>query len=818
MTPPCHVNCGIAAIPPNPLTPRSEFSTLRVVDHLAEEITMSNYFATAKELDSLIKNLASQSDTRPSALVGKIPKVLFSQKGTKRLQSAFSNLLDQYKKEGHNGKFRVGLLIAILLEGEVFLKELEAKGLLFPSTITPSKFVSMLKRLLDELNSNNISEFEVLQHRLPTYIHFSLINELVRDQLIKLDRRLRKRSPLLLKSCLGLAELKFLCKFLQLNTDYLHREVKSILDTEDTPEAFASIVSALVARGHDLFPISPLECEVPIEKGIRSEETKETIAGAFILQSLHEVAKEISCFGYELEVQKVSKRWVFKLIPPNKDFEYFLRLGYIREDLSRPKTTYFLTKLSDFPDISMDTVASSLVSDLQDIIFQWKEYPYPRLVVNYPLDERIWKPLLHGGLFYEDVKYLRTLEYEYLIDVDGLRNNFIIPNILSVEAYMKIARALRFFSMVNAHVVKIFYEKEKILSYNSLIRAMKEEDLIELLSLSGASKPEIESFLSLTCWESTQRVFYDLQYQPLIKKDHVYLMLPSVFASSHVFRNVQVSNKIRLKGQSEKFVQFCRSLIERKFKKMVTNKKVALRQKSTDVDIVILEGKKLYLIECKYSIHPCDPHELRDIWEDILKGVQQLSLAREILADPDRRQSYLSGWFPGISHSETQDLEIMTCILSPLRVFGGMTVQGIPIRDVHSFDLILGENQISISTLESENRYSIIKYSLVGEHGFSQEDFDDYLSPRSKYFRMFEIDMFPVSRISELVAGEVVVARETFVYSVDLDVWPKQMEALGFCRLPDEEIEVKTPLSKEEFKELVGRKDGESHLKLSKEI
>ncbi|MGD0405546.1 MAG: hypothetical protein ABSB10_02705 [Candidatus Bathyarchaeia archaeon] len=773
---------------------------------------MSDFLATVKDIDSLIKNLTKQTNIRPPTLVEKIPKLSFPHRRTKRTQSAFASLLYQYKKGGHNGKFRVGLLVAILLEGDIFLKELEAKGLLLPSAIAPRKFTSMLKDLLDELNENNILEFQVLQRRLTTYINFFLLNELVEDRLVKLDRQLKKRSPYLIKSCLGLAELKFLCKFFQINTDYLHREVKSILDSKETPENFASVVSALIARSHDLSPITPLECEVPIEEGMRSEETKEAIAGAVILQSLHEMAKEISLFGYELHVEKIKKKWVFKLIHPDKDFEYFLRLGYIREDLGRPRASYYLAQLPDFPKISMDTVASSFVSDLQKTMLQWKEYPYPRIVINFPMEKRLWKSLLDSGLFYEDVRYLRELEYEYLVDMRDLTSSFIVPNVLSIEAYMKIGRAIRFFSLVNAHAVKMFCEEKRILSYNSLIRAMKEENLIEFLSVSGASKPEIETFLNLTCWDSKQKVFYDIQYQPLIKKDHVFLMLPSVFATSHLFRNVQVANKIRLRGQSEKFVQLCRSLLERKFNKIVINKKVAIGQRSTDVDIVTLQGTKLYLIECKYSVHPCDPHELRDIWEDILKGVQQLSLAEEILGDPDMRQSYLSGWFPGITRSETQDLEIMTCILTPLRIFAGMTVKNIPIRDVHSFDLILGENEITMSMRESENenKYRIKKYSLVGDQRFSQEDFDDYLSPDSKYFKMFEINMFPVSRISQLIAGEIVVVRDTFVYFIDSDIWSEQMDSLGFRRLSDEEVEVEAPLSKEEFKKLVGRKDGET--------
>lgn len=279
--------------------------------------------------------------------------------------------------------------------------------------------------------------------------------------------------------------------------------------------------------------------------------------------------------------------------------------------------------------------------------------------------------------------------------------------------------------------------------------------------------------------------------------------MPSVFATSNIFRNVQVSNKLRVAGRSERFVQICQQLLKQRFKKVAINKKVSLGHRSTDVDIVVPNGKMLYLFECKYSVHPCDPHELRDIWNDILKGVQQLKLAKEILTNPKLRQIYLSGWFSGIRRSDTDNLVIKACILSPIRLFAGMTFEDVAIRDIQSLALIIGENEISVSTPENENYYTVIKYSLTEESGFSVEHFNDYLGQSSTYFRMFHENMFPVSRTWELVDGKIILSRETFVFQFDIEEWPKQMDRLGFRRIPDERRKIKPLLKKEDLMEIL---------------
>jgi hypothetical protein len=71
----------------------------------------------------------------------------------------------------------------------------------------------------------------------------------------------------------------------------------------------------------------------------------------------------------------------------------------------------------------------------------------------------------------------------------------------------------------------------------------------------------------------------------------------------------------------------------------------------------------------------------------------------------------------------------------------------------------------------------------------SSVDLDDYCSLESSLFKTFRPFMHLLTRIASLVG--VTIARESFVYGVELAEWSTQMESLGFKREPDRRQKVK---------------------------
>ena len=132
---------------------------------------------------------------------------------------------------------------------------------------------------------------------------------------------------------------------------------------------------------------------------------------------------------------------------------------------------------------------------------------------------------------------------------------------------------------------------------------------------------------------------------------------------SNILRNLQTSNQLRFRANADVFVETVAGMLRTKFAKVTENRRLKLDQKVTDVDVVLYEGSTLYLIECKHSVPEASTHEMRGIWEDIERASEQLVLATTILSEPEKRESYFAGWFPGTKVSDTAGVRIQPCIL-----------------------------------------------------------------------------------------------------------------------------------------------------------
>ena len=212
------------------------------------------------------------------------------------------------------------------------------------------------------------------------------------------------------------------------------------------------------------------------------------------------------------------------------------------------------------------------------------------------------------------------------------------------------------------------------------------------------------------------------------------------------------------------------------------NRPIKNGQIATDLDVIVFEGRVLYLFECKHSLPPTGPHEMRDIWEDIEKGFQQLETATRILSDPARCHSYLAGWFPGTRSQDLVGLKIVPCVLSSHRIFAGLHCNGIPVRDFSSLSRLCDVGVIGMGR-GGGDEVILRQYRIIRGKKFSASDLEDYCSPDSIFFKTFKPFMHAVTRFDRL--GDLTIARETFVYEVELDDWARHMEALGCVREPD---------------------------------
>lgn len=237
------------------------------------------------------------------------------------------------------------------------------------------------------------------------------------------------------------------------------------------------------------------------------------------------------------------------------------------------------------------------------------------------------------------------------------------------------------------------------------------------------------------------------------------------------------------------------------FDRVTTNKQVKSDIGESDVDVIVFEQEKLYLFECKHSLPPTGPHEIRDCWEDIEKGAEQLKIAKRALEDNFRRNDYLAGWFPGTKKRDTANLEIHLCVLCSHRIFSGLTRGGIPVWDYSSLSRLVESGVVSAGIRENEQQIVMTRHRMLIGEEFTAADLENYLSENSRFFGSYKAFMHQVSRFSRI--RNVTFATETYGYDVDFEHYSEELEKIGCVRLEDEIVALQEPLTPDELQTML---------------
>ena len=332
---------------------------------------------------------------------------------------------------------------------------------------------------------------------------------------------------------------------------------------------------------------------------------------------------------------------------------------------------------------------------------------------------------------------------------------------------------------------------------NSLSRVIGREGLRDLLSTVGLTNEQVVAFLKLVAADVNELGHLDVQYRPflavnpstvqvgdeIVTTTQEIVYAPAVVASANILPNVQRAHSIRFATNAEDLVAVVAEHIKTLFPRVRTNCAISLGAIETDVDIVALGEDTLYLFECKHSMTPTGAHEIRDLWRDINKGVSQVERAVKILRA--RAADYLAGWFPGTGKGVAERVRVSTCVLCSHRVFSGLSIRGVPVRDYASLALTLGDATVRMGYSEDGIHMVLEQYRLRDTNVATPSDLDNYLGDEAVFFRCFRPFMRPYTSIDRL-SESVTVAQESFVYAMGLDEWRSRLEQLGAVRLADE--------------------------------
>lgn len=401
------------------------------------------------------------------------------------------------------------------------------------------------------------------------------------------------------------------------------------------------------------------------------------------------------------------------------------------------------------------------LSEEYEIFHYTESENYPRFRISFPepvLDFLIENFFTKNNFFKEELLYLNHINKEQLIEFSDLENIIIKEN-LSLLEFIKLRRFFSFFYLLFS---KKIYEIENVdidTIFRSLVPTFKEEILYKYLGRI-LSAEKVDSFIDLIYWEPNLDILFDLQYHPIIYLNNNFIISHSVLYYSNFIRNLYASeykkqNKQLLKdGVTDPLVlKLSNSLNNSNICNFINTK-----LPNAEIDLFAYMSDTLYIFECKHTLQPVNPFDLRTTYDYIKKAEKQLDKIKEF----SNKNELIPHLEKKYSINLSQINHIVYAIVLSNRIFNG-DVFNYPVRFINEV-----ANMLETGLMKTE--YG--NYSLWKSTELSNEDLLEYFSPNNKL-----VDLYFDSLIDEIIIYELMqpVLEVETVY-LDLDYAKKKLE------------------------------------------
>jgi hypothetical protein len=157
--------------------------------------------------------------------------------------------------------------------------------------------------------------------------------------------------------------------------------------------------------------------------------------------------------------------------------------------------------------------------------------------------------------------------------------------------------------------------------------------------------------------------------------------------ASNLVRNTIVANRLRpiTIGPTDPMVNAVIEALKQANFQVEADFKLRAGGQDLELDIVAWRDGHLFFFECKNAYHPCSAHEMRNSYDHLKVGCEQLDKRRQIFLDP-ANQSVL---FKKLGWAVQPTVYVHTGIIIANRVFHGAALNGHPVRQAHEFINVL---------------------------------------------------------------------------------------------------------------------------------
>ncbi len=544
-----------------------------------------------------------------------------------------------------------------------------------------------------------------------------------------LVRRLKAKQPFAVKTLLAVVDVAFAYD--------KQADHSASTDTMGayTAECLAQAFSFLLSLYQKEVGLSPNDMAMVDEASTRVPDYDRLLVDAAKICEYLEAELLIEGFPY-LAIEQSGVVSVQSIDPT---LERSVRMGYIQTEFQQTIRSVGLSENRNCGDTmvtSMSSLAQEFASRFSDRFVKLVSVPVPRYVITLPFEGQIRELFASDDLFLEDIASLDALGAEDYIDPLRVMNLAVIGDIEVLD----IIKVQRFFYFLQ-HCLKYAIdhhsptEDRPLLYLISCIPVFKRMEFLSMIEMIvGAEKAQ--SLLSLLTSDLTLE-YMDLQYAPVISVGEWCMMSIAVASLSNLVRNILCHADKRLEvGESNKNDPMELALVAalRGAGFLVShNQDLGTKNNPLETDIVAYRDGHLFLFECKNGFHPCNVYELRNSYDHIVKGTEQLHLRKQHMSMVGQQRAL----FVRLGWNIARDIEVHTCIVVGNRVFNGYSSEGHPVRQAHELLNLLNKGTINLNhtiyRLWKNESFSVCDLCAYLDGSIIIEEFIQAMEPMIRY-------------------------------------------------------------------------------------
>lgn len=390
------------------------------------------------------------------------------------------------------------------------------------------------------------------------------------------------------------------------------------------------------------------------------------------------------------------------------------------------KTDSYRTRKENSSYPSLEDLSKKYEELFPDSIEQ-KEEPFRRFIFKMPVS-LITMLFKAEEFFLEELSLLLDLEKELLIPLSNLKK-YVLFKGLTVEEMLRMHRFFKVqFMLIAPRYLKLLEDSNRSTVLASLMMLFETQELITILG-EAISKEKAVLYLELLTWNAEPTSHLDLQYNPIIQKEGYSLISLSVLAQANIIRNVIISQRKKgnnIRQQQVEQQDVLPLLLTETFLKagFITQTEIPIKhrtslQKESDIDFLAFKDGVLFIFECKDSVHPAGPFELRTTYDYIQKAALQLQYILLALTDEAYRKKVCAR----VGIDPDQIRKIQPAIILSNRSFWGLNYHGYPVRYIKELQSLIKIGEVSFSLPDETELYV---FKLWENERFSVNDLCNY--------------------------------------------------------------------------------------------